>query len=119
MSSFVSVNPGSFGAAAQDLTGIGSAIRSANSAAAASTTQVAVAAQDEVSAVIAGVFGSHAQGYQTVAAQAAAFHDLFTGNLLSGANSYGSTEAPPTPRRCATWTFRFRRTTFTLMCLMI
>jgi hypothetical protein len=93
LSSFVSVSPDVLASASQGLTGIGSSITSANAAAAVSTTQVAVAAHDEVSAAIAAVFGSYARGYQTLAGQEPAFHDEFTRNLLSGAKSYAATEA--------------------------
>jgi hypothetical protein len=72
---------------------IGSALNAAHATAAASTTTVVAAAQDEVSAAIAALFGSYAQGYQTLAGRAAAFHDWFTRNLHSGANSYAATEA--------------------------
>jgi hypothetical protein len=90
--SFVSVNPEAFGAAAQDLTGIGSAIKSANTTAASSTTQVAAAAEDEVSAAIAGVFGRVGQQYQALMAQAGQFHEQFVGQLNAGAGSYIDTE---------------------------
>ena len=92
MPSFVSVNPEAFGAAAQDLTGIGSAIRSANAVAAVSTTQVAAAAQDEVSAAIAGVFANCAQEYQGLIARAGLFHDGFVQALDTGAGAYEATE---------------------------
>jgi hypothetical protein len=89
----VSVHPEAFGAAAQDLTGIGSAIRSANTAAAASTTQLAAAAQDEVSAAIAGVFGSVGQQYQTLLGQAEQLQGQFVQALTSTAGAYAATEA--------------------------
>jgi len=56
--------------AAGNLAGIGSAISEANSAAAASTTQLLAAGQDEVSAAISALFSSHGQGFQAVSAQA-------------------------------------------------
>jgi hypothetical protein len=90
--SFVIATPDALAVAAQNLTGLGSAIREAHAAAAGSTTVVA-AAQDEVSVAIAEVFGRFAQGYHALAAQAAAFQDQFTGNLLAGGNSYAATEA--------------------------
>jgi hypothetical protein len=89
----VRVTPEAFTAAAQDLTRIGSAIRSANSAAAVSTTQVAVAAQDEVSAAIAGLFGDYGQQYQALMAQAGQFHDEFVQSLSSSAGAYAAAEA--------------------------
>jgi hypothetical protein len=96
MSSFVSASPAAFGAAAQDLTGIGSAIRSANTAAAVSTTHVAAAAQDEVSAAISTLFGNYGQEYHALTAQTALFHDQFVQTLTSGGNAYNNTEAAST-----------------------
>jgi hypothetical protein len=93
VSSFVIFNPEAVSAAAQDLTGIGSAIQSANAAAAASTSQVAAAAQDEVSTAIAGVFGDYAQEYQARLTQAEQFHDEFVETLTTSAEAYLATEA--------------------------
>jgi DNA-binding SARP family transcriptional activator len=93
VSSFVIFNPEAVSAAAQDLTGIGSAIQSANAAAAASTSQVAAAAQDEVSTAIAGVFGDYAQEYQALLTQAEQFHDEFVETLTTSAEAYLATEA--------------------------
>jgi hypothetical protein len=92
MSPFVSVNPEALGAAAQDLTGIESAITSINSSAATSTTQIAVAAEDEVSAAIASVFSSHGNAFQAVSAQAAEFHSQFVNVLEGAAGAYLRTE---------------------------
>ncbi len=89
----MSASPEAFAAASNGLASLGSGIRAANAAAAGSTTQVAVAAQDEVSAATAALFGSCAQRYQTLAGQAATFHDTFTDALLSSANSYAGAEA--------------------------
>ncbi len=77
MSSFVLVSPEVVGTASSDLTGIGSAIRSANAAAAGSTTSVLAAAQDEVSAAVSQVFGNYAREFQSLSAQATLFHDQF------------------------------------------
>jgi hypothetical protein len=63
---------------------IGSAIGAANAAAAVPTTGFLAAAADEVSVQIAAVFGAHAQGYQALGAQAAAFHDAFGPHLGRG-----------------------------------
>ena len=46
-----------------------------------------------MSAVIAALFGSHAQAYQALSAQAAAFHQRFVQLMTKGAASYVSTEA--------------------------
>ncbi len=57
MSSFVFAVPENLAAASASLTGLGSSIQQAHAAAAGSTTQIAAAAQDEVSAAISAVFG--------------------------------------------------------------
>ena len=90
--SFVTVAPELIAHAAGQLESIGSALRSAHAAAAAPTTGVVAAAGDEVSAAIASLFSSHAQGFQAVSAQAVAFHSQFTNLLNAGAGSYLSTE---------------------------
>jgi hypothetical protein len=71
--------------AASDLAGIGSALTTANSAAAAPTTGVLAAAEDEVSAAIAAAFSAHGQGFQALGAQAAAFHAQFVQALTAAA----------------------------------
>src|SRR5882757_8243337 len=93
MSSFVIASPEALAAASQDLTGIGSAIRAANTAAAASTTSLAVAAQDEVSAAISALFGGYAQEYQALSTQVALFHEDFVRTLASGGSMYAAAEA--------------------------
>ncbi|WP_157185267.1 PE family protein, partial [Mycobacterium canetti] len=69
--SFVNVAPQLVSTAAADAARIGSAINTANTAAATATTQVLAAAQDEVSTAIAALFGSHGQHYQAISAQVA------------------------------------------------
>ncbi len=91
--SFVSVAPEIVVAAATDLAGIGSAISAANAAAAAPTTAVLAAGADEVSAAIAALFSGHAQAYQALSAQAAAFHQQFVQTLAGGAGAYAAAEA--------------------------
>jgi hypothetical protein len=90
--SFVTVAPELVGQAAGQLENIGSALSSAHAAAAIPTTSLAVAAGDEVSAAIASLFSTHAQHYQALNAQAAAFHSQFTNLLNAGAGSYLSAE---------------------------
>jgi hypothetical protein len=80
-------------AAASDLANLGSTVSEANAAAAASTTRVVAAAQDEVSTAIAALFGSHAQQFQALSARAAAFHDQFVQALTGGAESIVRAEA--------------------------
>ncbi|WP_142996122.1 PE family protein, partial [Mycobacterium persicum] len=90
---FVIASPEMVAAAATDLAGIRAAISSANAAAAIPTTGVLAAGADEVSAVIAALFDSHAQAYQAVSAQAVDFHDQFVRALGAGATSYAGAEA--------------------------
>ena len=80
------------GQAAGQLENIGSALSSAHAAAAVPTTSLAAAAGDEVSAAIASLFSSHAEHYQALNAQAAAFHNQFTNLLNAGAGSYVTAE---------------------------
>jgi len=91
--SFVSTQPEALTAAAGTLQGIGSAMSADNTAAAAPTTGVVPAAADEVSALTAAQFATHAQMYQEISAQAGAIHDLFVATLGAGASSYLATEA--------------------------
>ncbi|WP_459758370.1 PE family protein, partial [Mycobacterium riyadhense] len=76
--------------------GIGSTITAASRTASAATTQVLAAASDEVSTGIAALFATHGQQYQTLSAQAAAFHERFIAALAAGANSYALAEAANT-----------------------
>jgi hypothetical protein len=80
-------------AAAADLAAIGSNVSAAHMVAAARTTSVVPAAADEVSAAIASVFANHAQAFQGLAGQAAAFNDQFVQSLKSGGAAYAQTEA--------------------------
>jgi PE family protein len=91
--SFVTTQPEMLTAAANHLQGIGTAIAAQNEAVAAPTTGVIPAAADEVSALTAAQFASHAQMYQTVSAQAAAMHEMFVRVLSASAGSYATTEA--------------------------
>ncbi|WP_082958321.1 PE family protein, partial [Mycobacterium alsense] len=79
--------------AATDLSNIGSVLSVAQAAAAAPTTGVLAAAEDEVSAAIAAVFSAHGQQFQALGAQAASFHDQFVRLLSSGEIAYGAAEA--------------------------
>ena len=64
-----------------------------NAAATAPTTGVVPAAADEVSALTAAQFATHAQMYQAVSAQAAAIHEMFVNTLATSGGSYAATEA--------------------------
>jgi hypothetical protein len=91
--SVLSVAPEIVVAASGDLQEIGSALRSANAAAAAQTATVAAPAADEVSAAITALFVTHAQEFQALSANASAFHDRFVSLLSGGAAQYASAEA--------------------------
>ncbi|WP_084454721.1 PE family protein, partial [Mycobacterium interjectum] len=91
--SFVIAAPELMDALATDLANIGSAVGAANAAAAAQTTTLLAAGGDEVSTTVAAVFGAHAQAYQALSAEAAAFHQEFVQLLNGGAASYALSEA--------------------------
>ena len=92
--------------AATDLASLGAAISTAHAASAAATTEVAAAGGDEVSAAVATLFSGHAQAYQQLSAEAAAFHDQFVRAVNAAAGSYAAPPRPPTSTRykaCWTW----------------
>jgi hypothetical protein len=91
--SSLSIAPDLVAAASGNLENLGSALRSANAAAASQTTAIAAPAADEVSAAITALFGAHAQEFQALSAKAAAFHDGFVNLLSGGAAQYVSSEA--------------------------
>ncbi|ORV82718.1 hypothetical protein AWC11_02260 [Mycobacterium interjectum] len=91
--SFVFATPELVESAAQDLAGIRSSLAEAAAGAAAPTTGIATAAQDEVSVAIASLFGNFGQEFQAVSAQAQAFHEQFVSLMNAGAGAYVSAEA--------------------------
>ncbi len=91
--SFVNASPEFMAAAATDLQNIGSALSEANAAAVGKAAGVQAAGADEVSAVVAALFGAHAQTYQALSEQAAAFHAQFVQIMNAGAGAYARTEA--------------------------
>jgi PE family len=91
--SFVIAAPEFVAAAASDFANIGSSISSPNAAAATPTMAVLSAGADEVSTTIATLFGAHAQAFQALSAQAAAFHQQFVQLINAGASSYAAAEA--------------------------
>ncbi|WP_407686508.1 PE family protein [Mycobacterium sp. HUMS_1102779] len=91
--SFVLVAPESVRGAAQDLAGLHDALVQATASAAAPTTGVLAAAEDEVSAGIAAAFGAFGEQYQSISVQAQAFHSQFVGLLNAGAGAYLGAEA--------------------------
>jgi PE family len=90
---FVTTQPELLTSAAGQLAGIGSELKAQNAAAAMPITAVMPAAADEVSALTAAQFASHAGLYQAISAHAAAIHDLFVNVLGASAGSYATTEA--------------------------
>ncbi|MGA9491244.1 MAG: PE family protein [Mycobacterium sp.] len=91
--SFVTTQPEVLTAAAGTLRGLGAGMAAGNAAAAAPTTGVVPAAADEVSALTAAQFATHAQLYQAISAQAAAIHEMFVNTLGASAASYEAAEA--------------------------
>ena len=91
--SFVIVNPDVVAAATTHLANIGATISDANAAAAALTTELVPAAEDEISAAIAGLFGTSAQDFHALAARAAAFPDRFMQAVNASAGWYVAAES--------------------------
>jgi hypothetical protein len=82
--------------AAGKLETLGSALAAESAAAAPSTTAIAPAASDEISALQAGLFTAYGHLYQSVRAQASAVHEQFVHTLGTSAASYRETEAANT-----------------------
>jgi hypothetical protein len=93
MSSYVIAASETFAVATEDLAGIGEGIKGAFAVAAPSTTGIVVAAGDQVSAAIAGLFGGYAQEFQTLSALTATFHAQFVGTLSAAGAAYAAAEA--------------------------
>ena len=87
------VSPDVVAASATDVANIGATISDADAAAAALTTKLVPAAEDEISAAIAGLFGTYARDYHALAAQAAAFPDRFMQAVNASARSYVAAES--------------------------
>ncbi|OBI89820.1 PE domain-containing protein [Mycobacterium asiaticum] len=79
-------------AAAQELAGIRSALTDVSESIAASTTAIAPAAADEISAAIARVFGEFGEEFQIISAQTRAFHTGIVDLLGSTAGAYVGAE---------------------------
>jgi PE family len=90
--SFVVAVPDALGTTATDLAGIGATLSAANASAATQTTAVLAAAEDVVSASIASLFSAHGQDFQSLSAQAAAFHDQFVQALTAGSGACAAAE---------------------------
>lgn len=91
--SFLTAQPDALAAAADNLGSIGAALSAGNAAAAAPMTGVLPPAADEVSALVAAQFATHAAMFQSVSAKAAAIHEQFVATLATSAGSYAATEA--------------------------
>jgi PPE-repeat protein len=91
--SFVTTQPEALAYAAGKLEGIGTSLAGQNASAAASTTGVAPAAADEVSALQATQFSAYGNLYQQVSAEATAINQAFVQMLGLSGDSYGATEA--------------------------
>ena len=91
--SYLITAPEMLASTAADVENIGSALRTAGANAAGPTTGVLAAAEDEVSAAIANLFGAYGRQYQAAVAQAAAFHSEFTEALAAAASTYAQAEA--------------------------
>lgn len=100
--SFVFAQPEFVQNTASELAGIGSAIRTANAAAAAPTTGVPAVGTDEVSLAVTSLFSSHAAAYQQVSTLVEDFHARFVQTLIGAGQTYAAAEAP-TFCRCRAW----------------
>jgi len=85
--------PEALASTAADVQNIGSAINAARTSASGQTTGLLAAAEDEVSAAIANLFGVYGRQYQAALSQAAAFHTEFTQALAAAASTYAQAEA--------------------------
>jgi hypothetical protein len=91
--SFVLVSPEVLAAASAELSGLRAALRAAHAAALVSTTGLAAAGADEVSADIARVFGTYGNQFQQMSVQAESFHARFVAALNGAQVAYGSEES--------------------------
>jgi hypothetical protein len=87
------VEPQAVAGAAADVASIGSQIGEARAAAAGSTTGLVAAAEDEVSAATASLFGAYGQQYQGLLQQAGAFHEQFVAALAGAQTAYLEAES--------------------------
>lgn len=93
MSAYVIAAPEAVAAAAADLTGIRAVVGSAAATAAPATTGVVAAAGDEVSALVARLFGSFADTFQALTTQSTLFHAQFEQGLRAAGAAYAAAEA--------------------------
>ena len=93
MPSSVATAPSVLAAAAADVGALGSSIREAAAAANASTTSIAVAAGDDVSAAVARFFGEVGTRFQTAATEASEFAEQFGRRVAAAASAYADADA--------------------------
>jgi hypothetical protein len=85
--------PEQLAAAAADAGQISTAIGAARAAAAGPTTNLVAAAEDEVSAIAAVLFGAYGQECQALLRQATEFNEGFVAALAAAGNAYAAAEA--------------------------
>ncbi|MDT5258670.1 MAG: hypothetical protein QOD10_3750 [Mycobacterium sp.] len=85
--------PETLASTAADVEGIGSAITMAGSNASGPTTGLLAAAEDEVSAAVANLFGVYGKEYQAALSKAATFHNQFAQALAAAGSAYAEAEA--------------------------
>src|ERR1700742_197956 len=88
----VVVAPGTLAGAVADWADLGSTVSEANAAAAALTTGLVPAAEDEVSAAVAELFGSYAQDYHALSGRAAEYCESLVQALKTSAGTYVAAE---------------------------
>src|ERR1700760_4079047 len=91
--SFLTAIPQELLSAASQLEGIGNALTAQITGSAASTTAVAPAASDQVSALQAGIFSTYGTLYQQIAQEAQAIQQQFISTLGLSSGSYTESEA--------------------------
>ena len=89
---YVITAPDAFAATAADVARIGTLIDAASAAAAGPISGLPAAAEDEVSAAVAKLFGLYGREYRALVGQAAAFHSEFTRALAAAGNAYAQVE---------------------------
>jgi len=85
--------PEALASSAADVGRIGSAITTAGSNASGPTTGLLAAAEDEVSAAVANLFGGYGREYQAALARSATFHNRFAQALAVAGSAYAEAEA--------------------------
>ncbi|MBW0011855.1 PE-PPE domain-containing protein [Mycobacterium sp.] len=90
--SYLLAAPETLASTAAEVGSIGSAITAAGSNASGPTTGLVAAAQDEVSAAIANLFGVYGRQYQAALSRAATFQDQFAQALAAAGSAYAEIE---------------------------